>query len=283
MTGFTGSAAWEITTATGSGPRLTGVNLDIFDASNTLVASDSFADVSGGFAISTFSSAVAPGAYRLVATGTGVRASSLDVSLSFTGTPLPVPTVPAASLTVGVRTDVLQSSSTRSTPLWAGNTVFLGPLVLSGETGPLEQRIKFTAGADVGSFTGNAAWEISAASGTGPRLIGVNIALFDASDRLVASDSFDGTLGGFTTSTLSGALAPGNYTLVATGTAVRDASVNVSLSFVAGPVPEPQTWALLAAGLVVGSSRHPARPRPPPPTRSCSTRCCTPNATRWGC
>jgi hypothetical protein len=80
---------------------------------------------------------------------------------------------------------------------------------------------------------------------------------------LVASDSFVGTLGGFATSTLLGNLAPGDYTLVATGTAVRDASLNVSLSFVPAPVPEPQTWALLAAGLVfvsraVRSRRHAA-------------------------
>ena len=168
---------------------------------------------------------------------------------------------PEASITQGVRTDVLQSASVRATPLLAGDNLFLDTLVVNGETGALAQRVKFTVGAGVGSFTGNAAWEVSAAAGSGPRLVGVNIDIFDANNQLVASDSFAGTLGGFATSTLLGDLAPGEYTLVATGTAVRDASLNVSLSFVAGQVPELQTWALLAAGLVfvgraVRSRRH---------------------------
>jgi hypothetical protein len=262
VTAFTGSAAWEVTPAADTGPRLTGVNIDIFDAFNSLVASDTFAGLSGGFAISTFAGGLTPGAYRLVATGTGVRASSLDVSLSFTGAVSPlVPGPPAALVTQGVRTDVLQSASVRATALLAGDTLFLDTLVVNGETGALDQRVKFTIGAGVGGFTGNAAWEISTAAGTGPRLTGVNIDILDSNNLLVASDSFAGTLGGFATSTLLGNLAAGDYTLVATGTAVRDASLNVSLSFVPSPVPEPQTWALLAGGLVllacaVRSRRH---------------------------
>jgi hypothetical protein len=149
-----------------------------------------------------------------------------------------------------------------ATPLLAGDTLFLDTLVVNGETGPLQQRVKFTVGAGVGGFTGNAAWEISTAAGTGPRLIGVNLDVFDAGNHVVASDSFVGTLGGFATSTLLGDLSPGDYTLVATGTAVRDASLNVSLSFVPTAVPEPQTWALLVTGLVFVAravrSRRPA-------------------------
>ncbi|MBC7699483.1 hypothetical protein [Aquabacterium sp.] len=37
----------------------------------------------GGFAHSTFAAAISPGTYRLVATGTGGRDSSLNVTLSF--------------------------------------------------------------------------------------------------------------------------------------------------------------------------------------------------------
>jgi hypothetical protein len=33
--------------------------------------------------VSTFASAIGPGTYKMVATGTGVRDSSLDVTLSF--------------------------------------------------------------------------------------------------------------------------------------------------------------------------------------------------------
>ena len=79
-----GQAVWEIDTATGIGPRLTGVNIDIFTAANLLVTSDSFAGILGGFAVSTFSGTLTPGAYKMVVTGTGVRESVLDATLSFT-------------------------------------------------------------------------------------------------------------------------------------------------------------------------------------------------------
>lgn len=88
---LSGSAAWMISTATGPGPRLIGVNLDLYDASNVLVQSDGFDGVLAGFASSSFGGAIGPGTYRLVATGTGIRDSSLNIDLRFTGTPLPDP------------------------------------------------------------------------------------------------------------------------------------------------------------------------------------------------
>ncbi|MBC7940568.1 MAG: PEP-CTERM sorting domain-containing protein [Chitinophagaceae bacterium] len=87
VTSFTGGAVWQVTTAAGPGPRLTGVNIDIFNAANAIVASDTFTGTLGGFAISSFDSAITPGVYRLVATGTGVRDSVMDISLSFVPEP----------------------------------------------------------------------------------------------------------------------------------------------------------------------------------------------------
>jgi len=83
---FIGRAAWEV--GGPPEPNLGGVNIKILDASNTVVADDTFAGVLAGFAHSTFGPgakplSLAPGTYTLEATGTGVRASSLDVSLTF--------------------------------------------------------------------------------------------------------------------------------------------------------------------------------------------------------
>lgn len=243
VTSFTGAAAWEIGTATGLDPRLIGVNIDIFDASNALVASDAFSGVSNGFAVSTFEGSIAPGTYRAVVTGTGVRTSSLDLSLTFAGTPSNAPPPAPAGF--------LQQSSTVAAPIGAGDTVLIDSAVI-GRTGALRQAVTFTAGAGVTGFTSNAAWEITTASGFGPRLIGVNIDLLDADDNLVFSDNFGGVLGNsFALSSFAGALTPGTYTLVATGTAVRDVMFDVSLTLTGdrvAAVPEPATYALMLAG-----------------------------------
>lgn len=79
-----GSAVWAISTATGPGPRLIGVNIDVLDSSNSLVFSDTFTGPNvAGFAHSVLAGSIGPGTYTLKVTGTGVRDSSLDVSLSF--------------------------------------------------------------------------------------------------------------------------------------------------------------------------------------------------------
>ena len=154
----------------------------------------------------------------------------------------------AQAVTQAVAFNVLNASATLPSPLLSGDNLVLNTLVTT-QTGALLQTINFTVGAGVGSLTGQATWEIDTATGTGPRLIGVNIDVFDASNVLVTSDSFVGTLGGFAVSTFASNIAPGNYRLVATGTAVRDASLDLSLSFISGAVPEPGTYGLMLAGL----------------------------------
>jgi len=156
-------------------------------------------------------------------------------------------TLSAQAVTQAVSTNTLNIAVTLPTPVLAGDNLRLDTLVTSGP-GALLQSITFTVGAGVGSLVGGAAWEISTAAGTGPRLIGVNIDLFNSGNALVASDSFVGTLGGFAHSTFANAIGPGTYKLVATGTAVRDASLDVTLSFVTA-VPEPHTAGLMLAGL----------------------------------
>jgi len=147
--------------------------------------------------------------------------------------------------------NVLNASVTLPTPLLSGDVLRMDTFV-SGQTGALLQTINFTVGGGVGSLSGEAAWEISTAAGPGPRLTGVNIDIFNnATNTLVTSDTLAGTLGGFAVSTFSSAIGPGSYRLVATGTGVRESSLDVSLIF--APVPEPEVYAMLLAGLgVVG-------------------------------
>ncbi|MEO8629110.1 MAG: FxDxF family PEP-CTERM protein [Betaproteobacteria bacterium] len=79
-------------------------------------------------------------------------------------------------------------------------------------------------------------------------MVGVNIDIFDSANSLVFSDTFAGILAGFAHSFDHLPIGPGTYKLVATGSGVRDSSLDVSLTF-ATAVPEPQTYALMLAGL----------------------------------
>jgi hypothetical protein len=152
----------------------------------------------------------------------------------------------AHATTQAVNFNVLTASATLPTPLTAGDVLHLNTLV-TGAVGALNQSITFSLGAGVTTLTGEAVWEVSTATGTAPRLTGVNIDIFDASNTLVTSDTFAGTLGGFAISTFASAIGPGTYRLVATGTGVRDSSMDVTLAF--APVPEPGALSLMIAGL----------------------------------
>lgn len=155
-------------------------------------------------------------------------------------------TRPADATTIPVFFNQLTASATVGTPFHGGDTLLVDTVVTT-ETGALLQTVTFTLGPDVAAFSGNAAWEITTATGVGPRLIGVNIDIFNAADALVYSDAFQGVLGGFAVSTFEGLLGPGTYRMVATGNAIRATSMDISLSF--APIPEPGTSALLLGGL----------------------------------
>lgn len=156
----------------------------------------------------------------------------------------------AQAATQEVSLNVLNATVTLATPFLAGDNLRLDTLVTT-QVGALLQTVNFTVGAGVGSFSGQAAWEVGTATGTGPRLIGVNLDVFNASNVLVASDSGVVVANGFATSSFATtALGPGAYHLVATGTGVRDSSLDVTLSF-ATAVPEPGNVALMLAGLAV--------------------------------
>ncbi|HEX8603988.1 MAG TPA: FxDxF family PEP-CTERM protein [Pseudoduganella sp.] len=154
---------------------------------------------------------------------------------------------PALAETQTVHYGNLAASAVVTTPLGGGDSLFVD--TFATQQGSLTQSTTFTLSAET-DFTGLAGWIIDTADGQGPRLVGVNIDILDASTTVVASDNFTGVLGGFAHSSFLGTLGPGTYTLLATGNALRDASLDISLSFTS-PVPEPATWGLLLAGLGV--------------------------------
>ncbi len=159
----------------------------------------------------------------------------------------------AGAATQSVTFNTLNGSTSLATPFNVGDVLIVDTLVTSGP-GPLSQSVTFITAGAVGSFSGEAVWEISTATSTLPRLTGVNIDIFDASNALVNSDTFIGTLGGFAHSTLGSALPPGTYHMVATGTAVRDAVLDISLTF--APVPEPTSLLALSSFAFLAKRRR---------------------------
>jgi hypothetical protein len=157
-------------------------------------------------------------------------------------------TQPSQAATQAVKLDVLNAIVTLPTPFLGGDTLVLDTLVTT-QTGALSQTVNFTVGASVIAVSGDAVWQISTAAGSGPRLIGVNLDVFNnTTNLLVVSDSAPAVVGGFAVSSFAAtALGPGSYRLVATGTGVRDSVLNLSLNFAA--VPEAGTLALMLAGL----------------------------------
>lgn len=153
----------------------------------------------------------------------------------------------ASAATQVVNYGNLTASATVATPLDSGDTLFLN--TFTTETGSLLEQTTFTLGPSVGSFTGKAAWEVNSAVGNDPRLVGVNIDVLDASNTVVFSDTFAGVLAGFAHSTFLGNIGPGIYKLVATGTGVRDSSLDISLTF-ANAIPEPTGIVMMIAGLI---------------------------------
>lgn len=143
--------------------------------------------------------------------------------------------------------DHLIESATIGTTINVGDALAADTFVTT-EVGALLQTTTFTLGAGVNTFSGFAAWEISNPGGSQPRLIGVNLDIFDSGNNLVATDAFVGVLGGFAHSTFGGNIGPGTYTLVATGTGVRASSMDISLEF-AHAVPEAGTYGMMIGGL----------------------------------
>ncbi len=156
-------------------------------------------------------------------------------------------TGPALAATRSVTYTDLSASATVEEALGAGDNLFVDTIIT--QHGALYKSTSFTLSERV-DMNGLAGWIIDTPGGQGPRLVGVNIDILDQWHSVVASDTFTGVQGGFAHASFLGSLGPGSHTLVATGDAVRDASLDISLSFTQ-PVPEPETYAMLLGGLAL--------------------------------
>ena len=147
----------------------------------------------------------------------------------------------ARASTQTVFLNALNASTSVPTPLAADDVLFVDTAV-RGQSGALLQSVTFTVAQGVTSVSGRATWAISTSAGPGPRLIGVNFDVFNAGNALVLSDTFAGTLSGAANSSFaSTALAPGTYTLRASGTGVREAVYDLALEFTGTPPSRAST------------------------------------------
>ena len=128
-------------------------------------------------------------------------------------------------------------SQTFTTPMTGADSLAITGLLDNG-AGSVLNTIFFTAGPDADRIDLDAAWHVGVA-GDALRMVGFNLDLFDASDTLVASDSFLGVLGGFAHSTLSFAgLVEGDaYELRLTANNTNVSHYVLDAKFAAVPLP----------------------------------------------
>jgi hypothetical protein len=95
--------------------------------------------------------------------------------------------MPATAATQTLYLDTRSVNTT--TPQLAGGDVLFVDTHIRDDPGSLSHSVTFSVAPGVTIVSGRATWAISTAAGPGPRLIGFNIDLFDASNALVLSDT----------------------------------------------------------------------------------------------
>lgn len=239
--------------------RTIGVNIDLFDSSNSLVASDSFLGTTGALASSRMiASGLSTGAvYSLVMTGTAVQGGRYQIELADGSTPPPTPAVPVIPTSTGRSTfDTLFDEKNPGGTFAPGDEMQIDGVLT--ESGAIWNSVVLRVRSD--SLSAGIEWLVA----PGPqRTIGVNVDLFDATDSLIASDGFVGVTDGQAFSQLSvSGLLPGDYTLRFTGNATDGGRFRINLTTdptapgfepiptdeTPSDVPEPQPMLLLLMG-----------------------------------
>lgn len=249
--GIAGSLRWAVADTV----RLIGVNLDLFDSNGNLVGSDTFNGLIGSYAVSSFNTGplTAGEEYELVMTGVGTGLSFANLVATIKEVPAspdltlgPLPPPPVQPLTFSPRT--LTASGSVAQPLMAGDALLIDALLPAG--GAMSHSFAFSLGEDL-DLSLRAAWVVSDVV----RLVGFNFDIFDASNNLVVSDSFQGLVGESAISRLDvSSLTVGQtYELRVTGNSTGIGDYNLFLSTGPGspptPIPLPASDGLVAIAL----------------------------------
>lgn len=254
------SAAWLIAPADN---RTVGVNIDLFDRLNNLVASDLFLGATSTAANSQLiATGLTPGAsYRLVITGSALHAGRYQIDMVDGASPVPVAApAPVTPDPNHVLFDTHVGSENFGTAFANGSRVLIDGVIADDLLGGISNDFNLV----VTSNTLSAGIEWIVRAGDPRRTTGVNVDLFDSFATLISTDQFMGLVDGEAFSQLlATGLAPGNYTLRLTGNAPLAGRYRIDLSSDATPpgfqaidanppasVPEPGTLALFAAALV---------------------------------
>jgi hypothetical protein len=246
--------------------RTIGVNIDIVDSSNTLVATDTFIGVVNDLARSQLTASnLTPGAnYRVIFTGTAIGFGRYQIDLVDSAFAPPVAPLPPALPVADHRLfDTHIGNKTDSDPILASDQLVLDG-VLSQDGGfAISNRYTFMLGTD--TLSAGIVW-VFGDSGEPRRTIGVNVDLLDANDIVVATDTLNGLIDGqaFSQFVASG-LAPGEYSLLFTGNGVNGGGryrIELGTSATAPDfrpivdvpsteIPEPGSVALLMLGTLL--------------------------------
>jgi hypothetical protein len=269
------SATWLVAPPTN---RTIGVNIDLFDATNTLVASDIFIGTDGTLATSRLAATnlVAGGLYHLQFTGTAVGFGRFQIDLANGTVPPPIPAVAAAIPDVNAALfDTHSGTKTFPTKLTPGDD-FRIEGKLQDDGGAIKDVFEFTTTSTT-ALSAGIEWIVGTLADP-QRTIGVNVDIFDAVHNLIISDTFVGITDGQAFSQFALSTLPiGKYTLEFTGTtpnALGRYRIDLSTSSTApgfapiddavSVVPEPDMLALTALGMtalvVVRGRRREASP-----------------------
>jgi hypothetical protein len=245
--------------------RTIGVNIDLLDFNNNLIATDSFLGLDGALARSQLlaTNLVAGAQYQLVFTGTAAEAGRYAVALASGQVFAPLPDVPVVSPAASALLfDTHSGTKELGRTFINGDQLFIDGAMPDDTLSGITNEFKFTSTA--GTLSGGIEWIVGDLDDV-QRTIGVNVDIFDAFNNLVATDTFQGVFGGQAFSQiLPVGLLPGTYTLRFTGIANLAGRYRVHLSTdttapgfepIVDPapagVPEPGSLALACVALAL--------------------------------
>lgn len=247
--------------------RTIGVNIDLFDANNSVVGTDANVTVVDSVARSsaTLGGLTIGASYRLVFTGTAAQAGRYSVALA-AGTALPVldPIVAVTPPANRAIFDTHFGSKSFGDILSNGDAWVIEGSMLDDANGAIFNTLSFASDAD--NISAGIEW-IVGRPGDGVRATGVNVDLFDVASQIVATDVFQGVFDGQAFSQLAlQNSADGQYRLGFTGIANQAGRYRIRLGTnptapgfepigSVTPIPEPETWLLFALGLTLIAKR----------------------------